>query len=259
MPELQLIGLVAIFAGVTAIFSIGIRLWLIWRLGRRARAVGVVAGHVVGGRPPDVVVGFADQFGNRHRFTLDHLSCWQARYGPLVVGDRVDVSYLPAEPQRARLLVDTVELGLGASRVSHLAFLCYRYVVSPEPWVKISVMFEEELIRRQIRDYGISVLGTVLQSEPSKDTSKSQYGCVKTRYETESGETVEFIESISSIGINGRTLGMPKVGNRVRIVYLPESPRVAMIRDYRMVIGDSLARIIGGLLVIALGFLLFKL
>jgi hypothetical protein len=244
VPLLSIIQL----AGVASLLSAFVRLWRIWQLRRRGvRIMGTVVEHVPEEGP---WILFQDQQGNPQYFTPDVISSWR-RAGGAPAGTQVEIVYLPEDPKKVRLLIETAPINTDKT----LEGRAWRYAYFKAARLTTGhTRRKEDQLRLELRDRGLHTVGTVVTKEPSisgrSDDSRILQGAFYPRihFKDQRGETVTFVYRWAHMGLQPRRL--PAVGEQVPVIYLPESPHMARIQDIARTLVDLALRLSVGLLLL---------
>jgi hypothetical protein len=78
----------------------------------------------------------------------------------------------------------------------------------------------------------------------------------KIQFEDQQGEVVSFVHRSVRTSVGDKQHGLPAIGERVQIAYLPDSPQVARRTGAARTIGDLAGRSGIGLLVLGVGLFL---
>lgn len=234
-------------AGVALLLSAFVRLWRIWRLRHRGiRAMGTVVEHVPDQGP---WILFQDQQGNPRYFTPDLSSSWKRASGA-PAGTQVEIVYLPEDPEKVRLLIDTAPINTDKT----LDGRAWRYAYFKVARLRDHMKRKEDLLRLELRDRGLHTAGTVVTRKPSIPGKPDNSGrspiafYPRIQFKDQRGETVIFVHEWAYMGLQPRRL--PAVGEQVPVIYLPESPRMAQIPGIARTLVDLALRLSVGLLLL---------
>jgi hypothetical protein len=233
-------------AGVVSILSAFLRLWHIWRFRRRGiRTTGTVIENVPDKGP---WILFQDQHGKPQCFAPDFSPSWERAHGA-PAGTQVEIVYLPEDPKKVRLLVDTAPINADKTFDGRARRFLYFKVVRLLGHTKR----KEDLLRRELRNRGVRTVATVATentgirgAHPSGGSPSAYYPRI--RFKDQRGELVTFVHKWAHLGIASRRF--PAVGEQVAIIYLPESPHVASMAGIARILEDLALRFFVGLLLI---------
>ncbi|WP_173142597.1 DUF3592 domain-containing protein [Kibdelosporangium persicum] len=229
------------------LLSAFVRLWRIWRLRHRGiRAMGTVVEHVPDQGP---WILFQDQQGNPRYFTPDLSSSWKRASGA-PADTKVEIVYLPEDPEKVRLLIDTAPINTDKTLEGH----AWRYAYFKVARLQNHTKRKEDLLRRELRDRGLHTAATVVTKRPSIPGKPDKPGRFpitfypRIQFKDHRGETVTFVHEWAHMGLEPRRL--PAVGEQVPVIYLPESPHVAQIPGIARALVDLALRLSIGLLLL---------
>ncbi|SIS03915.1 hypothetical protein SAMN05444858_1498 [Micromonospora avicenniae] len=233
--------------GVVLLLSGFVRLWRILRLRRRgSRATGMVVEHVPAQGP---WILFQDQQGNPQYFTPDLTSSWKRASGA-PAGTQVEIVYLPEDPEKVRLLIDTLPINTNKA----LDDRAWRYVYFKAARLQGYTRRKEDRLRLELRDRGLHTAGTVVIRKPSiprKSDNSERFPIAyypRIQFKDQRGGTVTFVYQWAHMGLEPRRL--PAVGEQVPVIYLPESPHVARMPGIARTLVDLALRFSVGLLLL---------
>lgn len=247
MPSLfSLIQLV----GVALLLSVFARLWRIWRLRRRGiRTMGTVVEHVPDEGP---WIMFQDQQGNPQYFTPDLSSSWK-RAGGEPAGTQVKIVYLPEDPEKVRLLIDTTPIDTDKT----LDGRAWRYAHFKAARFQGHTKRKENLLRLELCDRGLHTMGTVVTKKPSIPRKPDKSGMFpidfypRIQFKDQRGETVTFVHDGAIMHLGTRRFPrLPAVGEQFPIIYLPESSYVTRMLGIAHTLMDLALRLSFGLLLL---------
>lgn len=218
---IEFLGAAFVLGGAVVLRLFCGEVWLLFRLRNGVRTLGTVVEHIRHGGYNIPVIQYQclrgkmisfPAGGQRNEITF---SQWERYYGSVPVGTQVQVVYLPKRPENARLLED-IE-GVRPELISYPLRLFARKLIR-----------KENRFRRQLRANGIRTVGTVIDHNRPSASEISHFP--KIQFQDQRGDVFTFTHKLM-VKMGDKTPSIPAVGERVWIIYNPNSPNLARMSE----------------------------